>query len=160
DELKIKSEHLGITLTISQKHEKEVSRPPDFAYGGTHDPSGVILYRGRASTELTEQQQLWAPENFDICPHQDLANPDYLWLDSKGSLLICPQIPLVNLRQVKINSFFAQFDPSKHRILAPIVDGGPFELAKSIDFKLNNGYVDHCHLCSEVTQQIIRKFDK
>ncbi|MDA3862677.1 MAG: radical SAM protein [Deltaproteobacteria bacterium] len=160
DDLEVESEHLGVKLTISRKHESEASRPPDFAYGGTHDPSGVILYRGRAATELNEKQQLWAPENFDICPHQDLVNPDYLWLDSKGNLLICPQIPLVNLRQVKISSFFANFDPAKHKILAPIVEGGPFELAKNNNFKLKDGYVDHCHLCSEITEKIIKKIRK
>ena len=50
------------------------------------------------------------------------------------------------------------YDHRSHPIIAPLVAGGPAQLAREYNVELEDAYVDECHMCYEVRKALIDKF--
>jgi organic radical activating enzyme len=149
---------LNVKLTIVELKAKNNDEPPIFANNGAPILSGNIKFNGRASEKLLENQSLWNPDDFDICPHESFLNPHRIWLDFLGNIHLCPGITIGNLNKLKLSELLKIVDLKNHPILTPLIQGGPVKLANVYDIKVDKGYVDHCHFCFTIRKQLIKRF--
>lgn len=140
-----------------------IARPEDAAgspgsaagrEGGTVGqlPAGEspVMFRGRAARKLASRAPQWPCETFDSCPHEDLREPGRVHVDPMGHVHICQGISIGNLFAVTLKEICDGYDPAKHPVTGPLVDGGPLELAHRHGIEHDRTYADACHMCYEV----------
>jgi hypothetical protein len=139
-----------------------VAKPEDTAAAAVVGqlPTGesAVMYRGRAVDKLAPlaARQPWA--QFDTCPHEDLREPGRLHLDPMGHLHICQGISVGNLFDMPLRDICETYDPERHPIAGPLLDGGPAELIRRYSLSPEPGYADACHLCYEARQALRARF--
>ena len=140
----------------------EVAQPdaPDAApvEGQLPEGSSGVMYRGRAAAKLLGGATLRPWEQFAECPHEDLREPGRVHLDPFGNLHICQGISLGNLFMMPLAEIIANYDPATHPITAPLLAGGPAELASRYGVETELVYADACHLCDAVRRQLRPRF--
>jgi hypothetical protein len=131
------------TISIAHPDTGEV----DAAKGQLPPDESGVMYRGRAAEKLVGKAELKPWAGFTECPYEDLVEPGRIHLDPLGNLHICQGISIGNLFQKPLAEICASYEPQKHPVVAPLLDGGPAELARKYNLQINQGYADACHLC-------------
>jgi hypothetical protein len=86
----------------------------------------------------------------------DFQNPETIEIDSEGNITLCPGICIGNTDIQSLTKIIQNYDVETHPVLSIIWEQGPIgllKIAEENDFKLNQQFVNECHLCYE-----IRKF--
>lgn len=108
---------------------------------------GSVMYRGRAAVRLVDEMAYRYWRTFTACPHENLADPGRVHVDPFGYVHLCQGILLGNLFERSLAELVAAYDPSRHAIVGPLLQGGPAELAARYELPHDDGYADACHLC-------------
>jgi hypothetical protein len=113
-----------------------------------------LRYQGRASETLTPGVPLSEWNVFARCPIADLDNPDQVYVDAYGNVQICPGINIGNAWETPLSDLLQNYQVADHPVYAPISLGGPKQLSEAYGFVHGVGYVDACHLCYTIRQQL------
>jgi MoaA/NifB/PqqE/SkfB family radical SAM enzyme len=117
-----------------------------------------VMYRGRAAEKLIQYAKYQPWREFNRCPHEDLREPGRVHLDPFGNLHICQGISIGNLYEIPLKKICKKYNPDAHPIVAPLLSGGPAELARQYGFKPDQGYADACHLCFTTRKALRTQF--
>jgi len=148
---------LGIEIeAIEIEPPKIVQAPPDTAGKGQPVTGGDVMFRGRAADLLLTPELPRIPWNsFQACPFEDLESPSRAHVDPFGHVQICQGISSGNLWQEPLSEIMAGYRAEDHPICAPLLRGGPAELARELGVQTDAGYVSACHLCYSVRKAAI-----
>lgn len=119
---------------------------------------GGAMFRGRAVEKLTANLPTRPWRELVTCPYEELDAPSRLHVDPLGNVHICQGISMGNMWQVQLSDLVADYQPHAHPICAPLLRGGPAELATVYGVAPKAEYVDECHLCYLTRTAIIDKF--
>ena len=108
---------------------------------------GGVRFRGRAAEKLTTGLPLRPWQELTTCPHEALANPERVHVDAFGNVQVCQGISIGNMWETPLSELLRNYDGAKHAIVGPLLSGGPAELVRRFGIKVDDGYVDECHLC-------------
>lgn len=108
---------------------------------------GQVRFRGRAVAKLTEGVARRPWTDFTACPHEDLADPGRVHVDTFGHLHVCQGLVMGNLWRRPLKEIVARYDPDRHPVIGPLLDGGPVALVERYDLPHEKTYIDACHLC-------------
>jgi len=106
-----------------------------------------VMFRGRAAARLAGAMPAHPPEELTTCPHEKLAAPSRVHLDCYGRLHLCQGL---NVGRGSLREAIAGYHPECHPIVRPLLEGGPYALARLAaqrGFVPAAGYADGCHLC-------------
>lgn len=137
---------LGIPVGVIQVAEPEACDA--LAARGTLLPGETrVMYRGRAAANLAEraQQRTWT--EYVQCPYEDLREPQRVHVDPFGHLHLCQGISMGNLFDAPLREICEAYDPERHPIAGPLLEGGPVELVRRYSLPHKDQYADACHLC-------------
>jgi hypothetical protein len=149
-------EHMNIPLGIICIEQPEIQGVS--SVGQIPSVATSIMYRGRAAEKLAHRATLYPPSAFSNCPHENLADPGRVHVDPFGNLHICQGISLGNISVLRIKEICEAFDPYRHPILGPLLEGGPYNLMKQYHMPDAEMYADACHLCYEVRKYFRKQF--
>jgi hypothetical protein len=116
------------------------------------------MFKGRAVEKLVEGLPRKPWTEFDKCLDEDFLNQSRVHIDPFGYVHVCQGITIGNMKQTPLPELFANFNPEKHLICAPILRGGPAELVREYHVEHEEGYVDECHLCYLTRLKLRKKF--
>ena len=116
------------------------------------------MYRGRAVEKLAARAGRRPWIDFATCPYEDLREPGRVHVDPLGYVHICQGISLGNLFQTPLEEICASYDPDRHPITGPLLEGGPAELVRRTGLPHAEGYADACHLCYEARRSLRGRF--
>jgi hypothetical protein len=119
---------------------------------------GGVLLKGRAADELVADLPRRPFECFDECPHENLHSPARVHVDPFGNVLVCQGISIGNIWNKPLATIMSEYVPTEHPIVGPLLNGGPAELARQYRAAIEDGYVDHCHLCFVVRRGLAERF--
>ncbi|MCI0521028.1 MAG: hypothetical protein L0Z70_12345 [Chloroflexi bacterium] len=128
------------------------------ASGQLPEDESAVMYRGRAAEKLAHKADMRPWETFTACPHEDLRDPGRVHLDPWGNLHLCQGIVMGNLFHTPLAELCASYRPEEHPIAAPLLAGGPAELARRCSFSPAPAYADACHLCFNARQALRPRF--
>jgi hypothetical protein len=117
-----------------------------------------IMYRGRAAVKMAPTATLYPTSLFTSCPHENLEDPGRIHIDPFGNLHICQGLIIGNLFSSSISQICAEFDPHRHPILEPLLQGGPLQLTDCYNLPRAEYYADACHLCYESRKLLRSQF--
>lgn len=106
-----------------------------------------VMYRGRAAEQLAPDARRVGWLEYEGCPHEDLREPGRVHVDPFGSVHVCQGIVIGNVLETSLVEICHRYDPDRHPIVGPLLEGGPTELAFRYGFASNDRYADACHLC-------------
>jgi organic radical activating enzyme len=141
-----------ITIEDPKKYLKEIE------WKGKPVVKGKVLFKGRAAEKLVEGLPRKPWTEFDKCLDEDFSTQSRVHIDPFGYVHICQGITIGNMKQIPLPELFANFDPEKHPICAPILRGGPAELVREYSVEHEEGYVDECHLCYSARLKLRKRF--
>jgi len=149
------AQELGIPFgTIEIAGEDEAQR----AIGQLPEGESGVMYRGRAAVKLAPGAQKRPASGLTECPYEDLREPGRVHLDPFGNLHICQGIVMGNLFGTPLGELCEMWDPQAHPITAPLLAGGPVELARRYAVATAEEYADACHLCYETRAALRSRF--
>jgi hypothetical protein len=151
------ADRLGISagvISIAQPGERD-SLP---SVGQVPVGTSAVMFRGRAAQELTGDVEGEAWDSFTACPHEDLREPGRLHVDPLGHLHICQGISLGNAFESSLRAVCEGYEPEKHPITGPLLEGGPAELVRRYGLPHADRYADACHLCYEARRALRERF--
>jgi MoaA/NifB/PqqE/SkfB family radical SAM enzyme len=122
---------------------------------------GGVQFKGRAVETLAEglPRKPWTA--FAECLDEDFANQARVHIDPYGYVHVCQGITIGNMKRAPLGEILTSFDPLKHPICAPILRGGPAELAREHEIEPSaEGFVDACHLCYVVRSKLRPRFSE
>ncbi len=119
---------------------------------------GDVVFRGRAVEKLLQGVKLQPACNFNECTQEDFINPSRVHIDPFGNVHLCQGLLMGNLFQVPLKQMIESYDPYSHPITAPILKGGPLELARRNRIIIDKGYADACHLCYDIRKKLKDKY--
>lgn len=108
-----------------------------------------VMFRGRAAVKLAQRAPQYPWSDFAACPHEDLREPGRLHVDPSGSLHICQGILIGNMFERSLGEIAASYEPARHPICGPLLEGGPARLAGEYALPYRETYAGACHLCYE-----------
>lgn len=167
DDLSVSSDELHDGENARQKEAmfraacKGLPLEPEFIriechYNSDEPDQGDTRFRGRAADKLTTDAPRFPADSFRECVHEKLENPSRLHIDPEGNVHICQGVVVGNIFKQTLKEISDQYDPGKHPIVAPLIDGGPYALAKETGLDISaEGYADSCHLCYEARRSVI-----
>jgi MoaA/NifB/PqqE/SkfB family radical SAM enzyme len=120
--------------------------------------SVTIMYRGRAVEKLVAKTTLYPANLFMKCPFEKLDDPGRVHIDPFGNLHICQGISIGNIYNTSLQDICAHFDPHRHEIIGPLLNGGPIQLANRYEISISDYYADACHLCYETRKNLRNQF--
>jgi MoaA/NifB/PqqE/SkfB family radical SAM enzyme len=120
--------------------------------------AGPIRYRGRAAEKLAAGMPVRRWDTLCECPHEELADPGRVHLDPFGNVHLCQGLLLGNVNESPLDALFAAYDPAKHPIVGPLLEGGPAALVRCYDLPHEDGYVEECHLCYRAREALRERF--
>jgi MoaA/NifB/PqqE/SkfB family radical SAM enzyme len=136
-----------------------IARPEETCVAGTRGqiPPGEypVMYRGRAAETLAPSAPRHPWTDFTECPHEDLREPGRVHVDPFGNVHACHGISLGNVFETPLRKICAGYDPDRHPITGPLLEGGPVALARRYRVEHEEGYADACHLC-DATRRALR----
>jgi hypothetical protein len=150
------AEQLGIPagfITVAQPQEKGASVMGQLPHG-----ESAVMFRGRAAEKLAMRVPRARWDLFTKCERERLQDPGRLHVDPFGNLHICQGIRIGNLHRTRLRELCARYDPRKHPIVGPLLDGGPTELANRYYVPHKEHYADACHLCYEARKVLRARF--
>jgi len=150
------AEELGYTVN-SISIEKLSVQPLSNKKGAPVIGGGVLL-KGRAVEKLTEGLPTKSIDNFTECKHEELINPIRVHIDSFGNVQVCQGISIGNMWEKPLSRIIKEYDASAHPICGPLSKGGPLELGRKYNIKLDDKYIDECHHCYSIRRKLIRNF--
>ena len=109
-----------------------------------------------AAEKLIKDVPRHSVEELGGCPE----NPPHirrLHIDPFGNVLFCQGISIGNMNFQTLPQIVSTFDAEKHPIIGPLMRGGLKELARTAGFNPGGRYVDACHLCYEMRQDMINR---
>jgi hypothetical protein len=117
-----------------------------------------VVFRGRAADRLADRVRPRAPATFGAgCP-EPLARPERVHVDSFGTVQVCQGISIGNVWETPLVDLLRSYDPGRHPIVGPILDGGPARLAKLCGLPLEDGYASVCHLCYRMRELLLDRY--
>ena len=120
--------------------------------------AGGAVLRGRAVDKLVAGLPRRPWQDFTECPHEDLADPARVHLDSYGNVHLCQGLSTGNMWQVRLSQMFRDYASERHPICGPLLRGGPARLVAEYDLKHEDEYVDACHLCYLARRTLLDRF--
>lgn len=118
---------------------------------------GGVKFRGRAADKLAEGLPLRDGKTFTECPFEELRFPGRVHVDPIGHTHICQGISMGNFWQSPLSELVKNYDPESHPIIAPLLKGGPAELARAYGIEPLEA-IEECHLCYLVRKQLLDRF--
>lgn len=151
---------LGLPVGTITIDAPEVEAAPETApEPGAPIIGGGVVFRGRAVEKLTSDLPRQPYTTFTECPFEDLANPTRVHVDPQGHVHLCQGLSMGNMWQTPLSRLVAAYDPQRHPIVGPLLEGGPARLAEVYDITLHKGgYVDACHLCYTTRRALLDRF--
>lgn len=150
---------LGIeTSTICIEPPKTLQPSSSAEEKGHPVVGGGAMFRGRAVEKLTKNLPFRPWEELCECPYEDLISPSRVHIDSYGNVQICQGISMGNMWRTPLSELVFKYRSNDHPICAPLLRGGPAELAKELGVVPETGYIDECHFCYLARKAIIDKF--
>lgn len=141
-----------ITIEDPKKYMKEIE------WRGQPVIKGRVLFKGRAVEKLVEELPRKPWKEWDKCVHEDFSNQKRVHIDPFGYVHICQGITIGNMKNNPLPELFANFNPEKHPICAPILRGGPAELVREYQIEHEESYVGECHLCYLARLHLRKRF--
>lgn len=128
--------------------------------GGKGRPvtGGSVLFKGRAAEKLTVGLPSLSWRELTTCPHEELARPERVHIDTYGNVQVCQGISIGNMWTTPLSELVTGYDATKHPIVGPLIKGGPARLAEFFRLEVADGYVDECHLCYVVRKSLLANF--
>lgn len=115
---------------------------------------GNIRIRGRAADTLSSYLPTKESIFLNSCGYEDLVNPMRVHLDAYGYIHICQGITIGNMWEKPLSEILTTYDPYNHPIVAPLVKGGPLELAKTYQIPFKEQFVETCHMCYTIRKTL------
>ncbi|HEX7343461.1 MAG TPA: radical SAM protein [bacterium] len=119
---------------------------------------GGVMFRGRAAEKLMEGLLTRPIEEFTSCPHEDLENPSRVHVDPYGNVHLCQGLLMGNIWETPLSKLISNYEPQRHPICGPLIDGGPLRLAQTERVRLANQFVDECHYCFSVRLALLDRY--
>ena len=130
------------------------------ADGGKGQPvtGGGVLFKGRAAEKLTAGLPTRPWQEFTTCPHEELADPERVHVDPYGNVHVCQGLSIGNMWRTPLSKLLREYNPRKHPIVGPLVEGGPARLVERFRLKVADACVDECHLCYMARKSLLPNF--
>ncbi len=151
------AEQLGIPVGLISIAQPAAGQA---ACGQLPQGESAVMYRGRAAEKLAGRAARQPWQTFNTCPHENLRAPGRVHVDPFGNVHLCQGLAIGNLFDVPLRALCVTFEPDRHPIVAPLLAGGPAELARRYGLAHEAGYADACHLCDDVRRQLRVRFAK
>lgn len=119
---------------------------------------GKVQFKGRAVEKLVDGLPTTPWTAFDKCLDEDFTNQGRVHVDPFGYVHVCQGVTIGNMKKKSLTRIFQDFDPKKHPICGPLLEGGPAELVRKYHVQHEEGYVDECHLCYCARMELRAKF--
>ena len=132
--------------------------PAVSSHGQIPPEASSIMYRGRAADKLANKAIFHPTSTFVECPHENLVDPGRVHIDPFGNIHICQGISIGNIFTSSINEICHNFNPTRHPILGPLLDGGPVKLVEQYRLPCADAYADACHLCYDARKLLRKQF--
>jgi hypothetical protein len=94
-------------------------------------------------------------ERFDRCPSDELHRPSRLQVDPTGQVRACRGIVIGDAFGDGLLRVCRSYDPHVHPLAAPLVLGGPAELARRFGLRPDGPFSDACHLCHMLRDKLL-----
>ena len=114
---------------------------------GAKVDSWELMYRGRASSKLTEKASKKPWREFTKCPYEDFTRQERVHIDPLGHVHVCQGITIGNAWQQPFSKIIGEYNPYENPILEPLTRGGPVALVEKFGLPHDRVYADACHLC-------------
>ncbi len=114
---------------------------------GTSIIGGDVVFRGRAIEKLAEGLPTRKWETLDQCPYEDLEHPSRIHLDPFGNVHFCQGLSIGNMWERPLAELLENYSAEAHPICGPLIRGGPAALVREQGIKVEEEYIDECHLC-------------
>ncbi len=119
---------------------------------------GKVQFKGRAVEKLVDGLPTTPWTAFDKCLDEDFTNQGRVHVDPLGYVHVCQGVTIGNMKKKSLTRVFQDFDPQRHPICGPLLEGGPAELVRKYHVQHEEGYVDECHLCYCARTELRAKF--
>ena len=148
------AQELGMRVTFMTVRPPAQSVTAFSPLRGEPITGGAVHFRGRAAEKLIDGLPRRPWRELDSCPHEDLAAPKRVHIDSLGFVHLCQGLALGNLWTTPLSDLMARYRPDEHPVCGPLVRGGPAELARAFRLSHADAYVDECHMCYEMRRAL------
>jgi len=138
---------LGIPVGVISIKDPRAKFPCPNELEGVKIDQSEIMYRGRATSKLSQEAKKRPWTEFTKCPYEDLANPTRVHIDPFGYVHVCQGISIGNAFEQTLSKIISAYNPLDHPIITPLIKGGPLALIKKFDLPHDELYADGCHLC-------------
>jgi hypothetical protein len=140
--------------------EKPAVQLPGASIQGKGEPvvGGGVMFRGRAAQKLTDGLPRRPLSGMTSCPYEELENPSRVHVDPFGHVHVCQGITMGNVWQSGLSEILRDYQPHRHPIIGPLIRGGPARLAAELGLSAQDGFVDECHGCFVMRQQLLDRF--
>lgn len=135
--------------------------PPSVAQSGDKGQpvmGGGVIFRGRAIEKLSDGLPRRPWQTLDSCPHENLGSPGRVHVDPFGHVHLCQGLVMGNMWQTPLSEIDSRYDAFHHPIGGPLLTGGPAELARTYGLSPEAGYIDECHFCWLLRNQLRPQF--
>lgn len=136
---------------VTYSEDNETARGEPIVGGG-------VRFRGRAVERLTQGLPTRPWQTFTECPYENLRDPGRVHVDAYGNVHLCQGLSMGNMWQTPLSELVRAYQAEKHPLCAPLVEGGPAELARRYKVPVQEGYVEACHLCYLLRRALIGRF--
>lgn len=150
------AKELGYKVNTICIEEPTVQEPTDSK--GEPVIGGGVLLKGRAVEKLTEGLPTKPVNQFTQCKYEELENPVRVHIDSYGNVQVCQGISIGNFMKEPLSQIINEYNFKEHPICAPIVEGGPFNMAKNYNLNLSQEFSSECHYCYSLRCKLIKQF--
>jgi len=117
-----------------------------------------LMYRGRCAAELVKDAVKKPWREFRECPYEDLEKQERVHIDPFGWVHVCQGIAIGNAWKQPLHKIVEAYNPHVHPIVAPLLKGGPLELAREFDLPHQDFYADACHFCYDLRLALRTRF--
>ena len=149
---------LGMPARALRCSRPEINPDPNSSEEEGLPFSGGVCLRGRAVKSFASGLPRRDPAFFMECPHEDLEDPKRVHIDVFGNVQVCQGLSMGNCWETPLSNMFQNYEPWKHPVCGPLLQGGPNALAEVFGFSVREGWVDECHLCFSVRKMLQQKF--
>lgn len=151
-------DELGVPINVLSLHASDKIPNENIKIEkGEPITGGNIRVRGRAAEKLTKNLPIVASNLFTFCGHEELINPMRVHLDAYGNVHVCQGISIGNMWEKPLSDIILNYKALDHPIIAPLVKGGPLELAKKYQIPYQEKFIESCHMCYEI-RKILRTY--
>lgn len=153
------AQQLGIPCGVISISPPKVTYPEE-KEGRKGEPivGGGVRFRGRAVERLAQALPTRPWHTFTECPYENLRDPGRVHVDAYGNVHLCQGLCMGNLWKTPLSQLVQQYRVEEHPICAPLVEGGPAELARRFEYPVEAGYIEACHLCYLVRRALRERF--